>query len=296
MPENRESANSVTDLTRGIYRRIYSGFIKGQRINRLSLQAEAWFWRVITTVDDFGNGEADPELCHALTAGRRKVTPKQISAWLREMKDVGLIELYEVKGEPYLHVTGFEVSQPAGKNGKRIKRFPSPAESSGIQVNPELSSSAPASDSDNDTEDDTDNENVSPSATATLLFDYWREQTGHPNASFTDKRRKRVLARLNQGYTQGQIEMAIRGCMASSFHQGQNDTGEKYDDLELICRDGEHLEKFVAILENGGSKNGSKPTASGRRVETLRSNIELLSEDDWTVDREKPIGRITAAS
>lgn len=30
----------VTDLTRGVYRRLYAGFIKGQRINKISLQAE----------------------------------------------------------------------------------------------------------------------------------------------------------------------------------------------------------------------------------------------------------------
>lgn len=283
MPEN-ESANSVTDLTRGIYRRIYSGFIKGQRINRLSLQAEAWFWRVLTTVDDFGNGEADPELCHALTAGRRKVTPKQVSAWLREMKDVGLIEFYEVKGEPYLHVTGFEVSQPAGKNGKRIKRFPLPDKSSGIRVNPELSS-ASDSDTHSDSEDDPDTESTSRSATAVSIFDFWRSECGHEQATFTPKRKRRVLDRLKEGYGPDRIQLAIRGCRLSGFHQGENDRGEKFDDLELICRDGEHLEKFIAIYENGGSKNGSKPTASARRVDQLRANVEFLRSGGRPVNR-----------
>ena len=72
------SEDAVTDLTRGVYRRLYSGFIKGQRINKLSLQAEAWFWRVFAVADDFGNCEAEPELLRASTAGRRKVTAKQV--------------------------------------------------------------------------------------------------------------------------------------------------------------------------------------------------------------------------
>lgn len=149
---------TVTDLSRGIYRRIYAGFIKGQRINKLSLPAEAWFWRVIASADDFGNAEADPDLCRDATVGRRRdVTAKQIGKWLTEMLAANLISFYEAKGERYLHVTDFEGFQPAGKNGKRIKRFPGPDESGCIQVNPDVSS---ASDSDtySDTysEDDTD--------------------------------------------------------------------------------------------------------------------------------------------
>src|SRR5687767_11996552 len=121
-------------MTRGVYRRLYGGFITGQRINKLSLNAEAWFWRVLVSVDDFGNGQADPELCRAATVGRRtKVTTRQVSDWLREMREVGLISFYSVKDEPYLHVTGFEETQPAGKNGRRIRRYPSPDDSRGIQ-------------------------------------------------------------------------------------------------------------------------------------------------------------------
>src|SRR6185369_944715 len=236
---------AVTDLTRGVYRRLYSGFTTGQRINRLSLQAEAWFWRILVTVDDFGNGHADPDLCHAKTAGRRlsKISAKQVSGWLREMKEAGLIEFYEAKGEPYLHIVGFEDSQPAGRNGKRIKRFPSLSESGCIQVNPDLSGFDVSPENTNDTENtnEDDTENVPRAALAVSIFDYWREQTGHGQAVFTDKRRRRVIARLQQGYSPEQIRAAIRGCRASPFHQGQNDTGMKYDDLELICRDGERV-------------------------------------------------------
>src|SRR5688572_4531929 len=116
---------SVTDLTRGVYRRLYSGYIRGQRINKLSLSAEAWFWRLTVSADDFGNGEADPELCRLATAGRRKkVTAAQIEKWLEEMRTVGLLEFYEVKGERYYHLLNFEEWQPSARNGKRYKRYP----------------------------------------------------------------------------------------------------------------------------------------------------------------------------
>ena len=151
---------AVTDLTRGIYRRLYSGFTKGQRINKLSLQAEAWFWRVMATADDFGNADAEPGLCLAATVGRRAgITLPQVSKWLEEMRESGLIQMYaDESGDKYLHIIGFEAMQPAGKNGKRVCRFPRPDESRLIQNDPDFLDSGSASHSDNhtDTYSDTD--------------------------------------------------------------------------------------------------------------------------------------------
>lgn len=141
----------VTDLTRGVYRRIYAGFIKGQRINRLPLESEAWFWRVLAAVDDFGNMEADPELFRDATAGRRKVTVQEAVQHLVQMAGHKLVEFYEVKGDLYLHIVGFEDMQPAGKNGRRIRRCPIPDESQKIQGIPDAVS---ASDNEDDNEDD----------------------------------------------------------------------------------------------------------------------------------------------
>ena len=129
---------TVTDLRRGIYRRLYAGFVKGRRINKLSLSAEAWFWRVLASVDDFGNADAEPGLCYAATVGRRPgITLENVSEWLMELEKSGLIQMYlSPDGDKYLHIVGFEEMQPAGRNGKRVCRFPRPDESGGIQNNP----------------------------------------------------------------------------------------------------------------------------------------------------------------
>lgn len=163
--------HNVVDLTLGVYRRIYSGFLRGKRINELSLEAEAWFWRVNAIVDDFGNAVADPLLVHADTVGRRRdIDVGQVTSWLREMARVRLILLYQHDGESYLHIAGFTRIQPAGKNGKRIRRAPaSPwdndesldyssscnaaGESGLIQVNP-----VPTFTQDNDNDNDNDKE------------------------------------------------------------------------------------------------------------------------------------------
>jgi hypothetical protein len=255
--------DAVTDLTRGVYRRLYSGFTKGQRINKLSLQAEAWFWRVLATVDDFGNGEADPELCRQATAGRRTtVTKSQIAKWLHEMESANLIEFYSVRGDQYLHVLKFESWQPAGKNGRRIKRFPSPDESEGIQEIPDVVS---ASYSDNDNEDD--NKNTSTAALARQVFQFWQEHLKHPKAILDSKRERAITNRLKDGYSVDDLILAVKGCKLTPYNMGQNSEHRQYDDIELICRDATHVDRFIAKAPNA---NGKPPPRESAEMKALR--------------------------
>ena len=66
-----KSLTGPVDLTRGSYRRVYAGFIAGKRICKLSMLAEAFFWRLHAVADDFGNCVGDPALLAQQTAGRR---------------------------------------------------------------------------------------------------------------------------------------------------------------------------------------------------------------------------------
>ena len=50
---------------------------------------------------------------------------------------------------------------------------------------------------------------------------------------------------MKQGYELDYILKAIDGCSKSSYHMGQNDKGTKYNNLSLICRDGDKLEQFA---------------------------------------------------
>lgn len=261
------SDDSVTDLTRGVYRRLYAGFTKGQRINKLSLPAEAWFWRVLATVDDFGNGDADPELCRAMTAGRRKVTAGQVGKWLDEMNTVGLISFYEVKGERYLHVLKFPEWQPAGKNGKRFKRFPTPDESGGIQVNPVSSSASENTNKNTNKNENNSNPSRSTAAQVKLVFQFWQEHLNHPKSVLDSKRERVIAARLKDGYSVDDLTAAVRGCALTPYNMGDNDRKQVYDDIELVCRDAKHVEMFIGRL----SQNGAGTT----RTLTVKEKMEL---------------------
>jgi uncharacterized phage protein (TIGR02220 family) len=81
------------------------------------------------------------------------------------------------------------------------------------------------------------------------VFSYWQQVMNHPRSKLTDDRKKKVKARLMEGYTVEDIKKAINGCKASPHHMGQNEHQTIYDDLELICRKGSKLEFFMQKAE-----------------------------------------------
>lgn len=83
-------------------------------------------------------------------------------------------------------------------------------------------------------------------AQAQEVFAYWQRVLEHPTAKFTQDRRRKVEARLREGYTVTQLCQAVDGCQATPHNMGENETGQRWDDLALICRNGSNVERFVA--------------------------------------------------
>ncbi len=91
---------------------------------------------------------------------------------------------------------------------------------------------------------------------ASIVFKCWQDTMGKPRARLDRKRRKLINDRLADGYSVEDICLAIRGCSQSPFHMGKNDSGKRYDSIELICRDAEHVEQFMECAQ-GHNGNGS---------------------------------------
>jgi hypothetical protein len=81
------------------------------------------------------------------------------------------------------------------------------------------------------------------------IFEFWKTTLNHPNAKMDKKRNSRIQSAL-EIYSVEQIEKAIIGCSKSPFHMGDNEKGTIHDDIELICRDSTHIERFIAIFDN----------------------------------------------
>lgn len=150
---------ATTNLVGGVYRKVYAGFLTGRRINALTLEAEAWFWRVHAIADDFGNLHGEPSVLKAIAAPCRPLPLAKVAKLTNELVNAGLVSRYEIDGEAYLHIHGFEARQ-APRNGKRIQRFPlnpdfqmRPDSSRCIQKVPDESDSTTRHDTDDYTDD-----------------------------------------------------------------------------------------------------------------------------------------------
>lgn len=98
-------------------------------VNALSdFQFRVWAY-LITYVDDYGRGSADPELLKGLVFPRRKgVTESQIKNALTVLANTGMITLYEVDGESYLYFPKWEQHQ---RIRNKMSKFPAPVRTCG---------------------------------------------------------------------------------------------------------------------------------------------------------------------
>lgn len=95
-----------------------------KNVNLLTdFQFRVWVY-LITYVDDYGRGSADPELLKGLVFTRRRgVTEQQISKALADLANAGMITLYEVDGESYLYFPNWDKHQ---RIQTKKSKFPSP--------------------------------------------------------------------------------------------------------------------------------------------------------------------------
>lgn len=98
------------------------------------------------------------------------------------------------------------------------------------------------------------------------VFAHWQQVHGHPTAKLGDtksKRYKAIAGRLRDGYSVEQLKAAVDGCKRSPHHMGENERATVYDDIELICRDAAHVDKFIRL---SGTPALAGLTATGRRA------------------------------
>lgn len=105
---------------------------------------------------------------------------------------------------------------------------------------------------------------------ARAVVDYWRDRL-HPKARPSGERTRKVLARLREGYTVSNLCDAVDGCAASQFHRDGNHT-----DLVLICRDGPHVDRFIA-LGQAAERYRAAPEAPALNEAAARSHLAALN-------------------
>lgn len=111
------------------------------------------------------------------------------------------------------------------------------------------------------------------------VFTYWQKVMGHNRAHLDTKREKNIKARLKDGYSVEDLCRAVDGCKLSPHHMGQNDTRTVYDDIELICRDGSKVDKFMALVARGADLLPTRTTNQQTTMDNLKAYLEQHHEN-----------------
>ena len=99
------------------------------------------------------------------------------------------------------------------------------------------------------------------------VFAHWQTVMAKPRASLDDKRRSLIRKALAH-YSAADLCKAIDGCKASPFHMGINDRGTAYNALELIMRNAEKIDAFMAMADAPPELNRTL-TDSERRANAI---------------------------
>jgi hypothetical protein len=117
------------------------------------------------------------------------------------------------------------------------------------------------------------------------LFAYWQDRCEHRAAKLTTERARCIMARLRDGYTEAEIRKAIDGAAVAAFVNDEN--GQRYDDLTLICRNGSKLESFMerGVKATGAiavELNDASPVED--RISELRRQMATFRRDGRTTE------------
>lgn len=253
-------------------------------VARLSSDSVRLYWeRLWMYADDAGRGVEEPRLIKAaLFPLDDDKTPEVIAAYQAELEAEGMIVRYWWKGERVFAIPEWHEHQKIDR--PKESEIPPPDQGDPEPPPCEESSSPRRANSEpsslevevegNGTGKGTPSSTNPSASTAlvlaapglapaapdgvTIVFDAWREATGHERARLDDKRR-RVIRKALKDYDLPTVVDAVRGWRYSPHHSGQNANGTVYDDIGLLLRDAAHIERF-ANLEREHHQPGQRYT------------------------------------
>lgn len=128
------------------------------------------------------------------------------------------------------------------------------------------------------------------------VFDFWRTERDKPRSELTKGRAQKIRDRLKE-YPVERLKSAIRGVKYSKFHMGltKNGDGTVHDELVLILRNGENVEKFSA-LDEAEQKIANRIAAQNKAAAEKREKEEKEFREKYNpkedqLIRDKILGR-----
>ena len=98
-------------------RLLKEGIVDSDKIDRLSPEAEVFFYRLLVVADDLGRMDARPAILRARCFPlKESLSAEKLAKWEEMVWEAGLIGRYDVDGKPFLQILEWE--QRVRSNGK----------------------------------------------------------------------------------------------------------------------------------------------------------------------------------
>lgn len=246
-------------------RSIKPEFWTSEQVAACSRDARLLFIGLWNFCDDAGIHPASILQLKALVFPCDECNKHNIENWVNELRSQGLLKEFAVEGKRYWQVTGWHHQ----KITKPFFKYPQPpsdtCSNQVATVTKECSNTVSTLSEQVRIGKDRNrigDINISQVADATFassdnlaetdivagevkeVFAYWQEIMTHPKAKLDQKRKSKIEQALKH-YSVDDLKQAIDGCARTPFNMGSNATKERYDGLELILRDADHIERFM---------------------------------------------------
>lgn len=248
---------------------------EGQRsdLGRLSANAERTYWRLMLASDAHGchRGEAIAVAGNAMV-GIQKLTVRAVEQALAELVAHRIIDVWEADdGAMWLEIRGFDERQTPNCLEHRHARIAPPRPP---DIDDDTGSAVPANPKAPKPTDAAAHE-ARTSDAVQRVFDHWaageKRTGGNSRPMLTPDRRKRIKARLDDGFTVEQLCECIDGFHASPFHLGQNDRDTRYTDLMTMLKSSQQVDAGIQKAKQGGGP--ARRFGTGERVLDERFSV-----------------------
>lgn len=91
------------------------------------------------------------------------------------------------------------------------------------------------------------------------VFAHWAQCWNHPKSKL-DKKRREVIRRALDSYSEADLCQSISGYLNSPHHTGRNERATVYDDIELFLRDAKHIDAGLRFYAQPPETNLSAKT------------------------------------
>jgi hypothetical protein len=237
-----------------------------EKVGDMSRDARLLMLGLITMADDEGRLRAPRSaiLGHVYPYDDDAAT--KLGRWIGEVERSEMIVCYQVGGKPYIAFRHWAKHQRV--NRPSVSGLPAPPDACIVTDNSVIAHGGLTEDSLNDhgslippragarsdpflNEDESEETRASRSQ-IDRVFAAWVESTGRTNRTELDPKRRRLIVNALKSYPEADVIDAVCGWSCSPHHRGENQHGTVFNDLALLLRDAEHIEKFRDLTRGAG--------------------------------------------